>query len=224
MALWASIGNSLNGVFWTLYHILADSNGAYESIQREIDRVHPKHDSCLTWEQLDALVETRSAFKEACRMQSGSFHVRDLDQDFILEPKTSQKLKSQPPKFFLKKGTRIMGYGGVQHFDEAIFEKPFEFQWNRFAPLENGSMPEFKDRNGKTLSNPSLAFGGGSHACPGRRFIDYESTAYIAMLLARFDLRLVSNDYPGIAKESIGVGIFDPEIDVQIEIRQRVRG
>lgn len=222
LVLWASVGNSLAAMFWVLYYILKDQNGAFESLRREADRVMGDSKEPLTLEQLDQLVEAKSAFQEALRLQSGAFHVRDLLKDYVVAPKmtNAEETTGRPTKFLLKKGTRIMGYA-VNNWDEAIFEKPYEFHWKRFAPDENGVRPSFTDRNGKPLLTPSLPFGAGSHGCPGRKFIVYEGAAYIAMLVKSFDMRLVSTHYPGVEKESVGMGILVPDKDVTIQLRKR---
>eukprot|EP00541_Cyclophora_tenuis_P019104 CAMPEP_0116550760 /NCGR_PEP_ID=MMETSP0397-20121206/5599_1 /TAXON_ID=216820 /ORGANISM="Cyclophora tenuis, Strain ECT3854" /LENGTH=418 /DNA_ID=CAMNT_0004075613 /DNA_START=87 /DNA_END=1343 /DNA_ORIENTATION=+ len=230
MMLWGSIANSAPAVFWMLYYVLKDKNGAYESIKREVDRVlgpSPDFSVPLTLDKLDEMVEIKSAFHEACRMQFGAFTIRDLLSDYVLDGKIKEDTGGRPKKFLIEKGTRLMGYSGTQHFDEAIFEDPFEFKWKRFAPNEKGEAPRFKDRNGRPLLNASLAFGTGPHSCPGRKFIWYENTAYIALMVSLFDLRLTEEEKcsatPGIEKETMGLGIYYPERDVSIELRRRVR-
>lgn len=143
----------------------------------------------------------------------------------MLQPKMKEHAK--PQKFLVRKGTRIMGYIGLLHFDKEVFENPSEFQWKRFAPNAKGQAPEFHDRNGRPMLYPTLEFGSGAHSCPGRKLIRCESAAYVAMLLSRYDLRLtereMSASMPGIEKQSMGVGMNEPDRRVEIELRPRVR-
>eukprot|EP00541_Cyclophora_tenuis_P000680 CAMPEP_0116558888 /NCGR_PEP_ID=MMETSP0397-20121206/10075_1 /TAXON_ID=216820 /ORGANISM="Cyclophora tenuis, Strain ECT3854" /LENGTH=551 /DNA_ID=CAMNT_0004084565 /DNA_START=318 /DNA_END=1970 /DNA_ORIENTATION=- len=225
--LWASVGNSIPAIFWVLYYILV------KCIQEEVDRIFeslPQGQSIFDLQHLDDMVQLGSAFQEACRLQFGGFAVRDVTKDFVYEPKIrdnngTSKCKSST-KYLIRKGTRVMGYAGVLHYDEAVFPNATEFQFDRFAPETDGKKAQFYDRNGKALMTPVMAFGGGSHMCPGRKFIGYENKAYVALLLRRFELRLttkeVSVGIPGPKKINQGTGMNNPDREVYIEMRPRV--
>lgn len=229
MIVFGSNTNSAPSIFWLIYYLLKDK-AAYHAIQREVDQVlgpSPDFSNPMTLDKIEELVGLRSAFREACRLQFGAFISRDLADDYILQPRIKDKGTGKNQKFFLPKGTRLMGWSETQHLDESIYENAREFRWDRFVPNEDGEAPRFFDRNGRRMSNPALEFGTGSHSCPGRRFIKSESAAYVAILLSRYDLRLVEEEKfraaPGSEKESIGLGVNNPDRDVFFEIRPRMR-
>ena len=211
-----------------LYYILKDKRGAYREIQEEIDQVVgsvPSKDAAdLTTEHLDRLVCLGSVFQEVGRMQFGGFTVRDVTENFVYETNMKGQPEGKPSKFLIRKGSRIMAYAGVQHYDDVIFEEPEEFQWDRFAK-KDGTKPQFFDKNGRRVVSPTLQFGMGTNLCPGRRFIEYENKAYLAMLLSRFEVRLcseeLSKETPGPDKLSHGISMNSPDREVHIELRPR---
>jgi len=80
----------------------------------------------------------------------------------------------------------------------------------------------FTTKEGKVLKEPVMAFGGGSHKCPGRFFIAYEMKFFLAALFSRFELRLAKGEsVPPMAPAESGVGVILPARDVKMEIRRR---
>ena len=217
--LFATVGNSIPAVFWCVYHILADPK-VYQAKQTEVDSVvKEKQDesSAFSLEELDKMVLLKSAFQETLRLYMGSFTARDATQDFVFDPK-----KKGQSKYLIEKGTRVMGFMATLYHDPEVFENPKEYQYDRFAPNENGKPPVFT-KNGKRIAEPVRVFGGGVHLCPGRRFISYETRAFLAVLLTRFDMRLVDDKEgpPLIKYDMQGVGVSHPDRDPRLEIRAR---
>jgi cholesterol 7alpha-monooxygenase len=210
---WASVGNSTPAIFWTIFNVITCPE-AYQAVRQEVDSITSK---IFSLEDLDKMVAVNSAFLESLRIYGGAFTPRDLIDDYVFDT----KLPNQP-KFLLKKGTRIMGYMPILHYDSNLFPNPEEFVWDRFLPDPvTGERKTFK-LNGQVIE-PIRVFGGGKHLCPGRKFSMYENQAYVAHLFRNFDMRLCEGETrPPIDKTTQGVNINKPGREVYIEMRARV--
>ena len=229
--LFASVGNSIPAVFWCLYHILADPV-AYEAVRTEVEgvinsrKINSGNDdagpSSFSLEELDHMVLVKSCFQEALRLYHGAFTTREAREDFVFDPK-----KPRQPKYLIEKGTRVMAFAAVIHHDEEMFEDAERYRYDRFAPTVGADgtprEPTFGKKGGRRVAKPLVAFGGGAHLCPGRRFISCETQAFVAILISMFDMRLVIGDGspPSIDFASQGGGVSHPDRDIQMELRLR---
>ena len=122
--------------------------------------------------------------------------------------------------FQIEKGSRLVAFWDLLHSDPAIFENPEEFQYDRFVNMKDSV---YTYKSGKKLPHsPVMSFGGGSHLCPGRKFIAYEVRLFMAMLMLNFDIRLMSpSSYvrPKIDQAQQGLGIAKPDSDPKVQIR-----
>lgn len=214
---WATVANSSQAVFWTLYHILEDKNGAYDAILKEVQSVASKREPGRDWftlEELDELTLIQSAFSEALRMYQTLFVSRKVTQDFIINPKDSKR-----PKYMVEKGTLIFSFPSTMHYDPELFDDPETFQYDRFLD------PAAKTKKGTLRSSHLRPFGGGVHLCPGRKFISYEASAMLAMMLLQLDMRLSeeSSPTPGVVYSRQGVNVAYPDRDPIMEVRVRNR-
>ena len=222
--LFASVGNSIPAVFWCLLHILADAD-AYAAIRDEIDGVvksRKRNDddtlASFSLEELDQMVLVKSSFNEALRLYHGAFTTREATEDFVFDPK-----KPGGQRYLIEKGTRVMAFPAVIHHDEEVFDEAETFRYDRFAPVKgaDGKLQErtFIKKDGRRVAKPLVAFGGGNHLCPGRKFISYETQAFVAVLISMFDMRLVGSNFAAIDYASQGVGVSHPDRDIKIELR-----
>ena len=85
--------------------------------------------------------------------------------------------------------------------------------------LAHASWRTFSKKDGRKVAKPLVAFGGGNHLCPGRKFISYETQAFVAVLISMFDMRLVGDGDVEIDYASQGVGVSHPIRDVKVELR-----
>ena len=91
---------------------------------------------------MDQMPVLTSIFWETCRLAFQGFNPRHVKEDFVHNGR------------LLEKGTRIMGFTPMIHYDPNEFENPNEFQYDRFL----------------NTSKPGVyVFGGGAHMCPGRK-------------------------------------------------------
>jgi len=217
--LFGAVGNSIPGVFWCLAHILADRK-AYEAVQAEVEGILGSRERAVfTIEELDQMVLLESAFVEALRLYHGSFTTREVVQDFVFNPK-----KPGQPKYLIEKGTRVMAFMATMHHDEEVFRDAETFLFDRFAPSKGDDgrlQPRKFSKDERTVVEPVRPFGGGAHLCPGRKFIAYETRAFVGVLLTKFDMRLAGGAFPLIDYSSQGVGVSHPSTDVTVEIRLR---
>ena len=218
--LWASVGNSAPAVFWVLL-LLLEHEDAWKACMDQMETVIAKrgtnqdnssNNNVFTLDELDEMTYLESAFTEALRLYQGNITARRVVKDFVLETKSQN--------YWIEKGTKIMSWWGILHRDPYVFDKPDEFQFDRFV---GKSRKDFSFQDGKTLTHdPVIPFGGGEHLCPGRKFASYETRLYVAMLMQSFDIRLVPGESrPDIDPAMVGIGVCHPNRDVKVEIRRR---
>lgn len=216
----AAVGNSIPSVFWTISCILADDQ-ATVAVRKEVNELlasrngKSPEDSPFSLEELDKLVFLKSSFLEAVRMYSSAFSPRDVVEDTVYQSKAPGG-----KKYIFKKGTRVMSYFPIRHYDAEIFADPEVFKYDRFAPDPVTGKPPSFSKYGKTVLEPLKIFGGGEHMCPGRRFIGYEARHFLACLFAKFDMRLAAPEegLPLVDKAMEGVGVSQPNKDMYIEM------
>jgi cytochrome P450 len=215
--IFASVGNSASAIYWALLRLMQDPP-AWEACRAQVEvlvqKTNPGGNSAdiqFTLDDLDELTLLESVFWESLRLYQGNFTVRKITQDFELETKTQ--------KYLLEQGTKIMSFWGVLHSDPYVFPNPSQFQFDRFVGKQ-----EFKFWDGTNVNYfPVVAFGGGEHLCPGRKFISYEARLYLALLMLNFDMRLAEGEsIPGVDLTNQGVGVSHPEREVTVQIRTRM--
>jgi cytochrome P450 len=220
---WAAVGNSIPAIFWLFYYLMKNKE-AYDAVQAEVESVvqgrTSGNESCFSMDELDQMPVLNSAFTEALRLSHGAFSLRQVLEDVPLQVKAPS---GETSSYLLEKGSNVMMLMSIMHQDPTIFPNPLSFDYKRFMPDPvTGEQPSFK-RNGKVV-DPLRFFGGGSHMCPGRKFIVYEAKAFIASLLQQYDMKLSMdelNGTVGIDKTYQGLGVNKPERDVDVLIRKR---
>lgn len=212
--LLASVSNSVQSIFWVIFHLLEDVHG-YEACYQAVKKVAERREKgreYFTLEELDELSILQSAFNESLRRYQALFVTREAVQDFTLNPK-----ETNGPKYKVEKGTLIQVYPNTMHMDPDIFVHPEQFRYDRFLN------PKAETPSGSLLSSHLRPFGGGKHMCPGRKFISYEARAFLALLLLKYDMKLVPGETcPGIDFSRQGLAVCAADRDVQVEMRERI--
>jgi hypothetical protein len=210
--LFASVGTSAPAVFWTLCRLLQDEE-AWNACRAQVEEVVAKRNdqkrTRFSLDDLDQMTFLQSAFWETLRLYSGNFTARRVVEGFEVDTREG--------KYWIEKGSKLMSFWDVLHSDPDIFDNPDQFQYDRFVNPEQ----VFTYKSGKKLTHaPVMSFGGGSHLCPGRKFIGYEVPLFLAMLMLNFDMRLAEGESrPGIDLAMQGVGVSHPDRDPKVEIR-----
>jgi cholesterol 7alpha-monooxygenase len=115
----------------------------------------------------------------------------------------------------------LLNHRDILHSDPDIFENPQDFIYDRF--LNKDKPNDFSYASGAPLTHqPVMAFGGGQHLCPGRKFIAYENRLLLAMMMLNFDIVLAEKEtIPSINTDVQGIGVSQPKNDVIVEIKRR---
>jgi cytochrome P450 len=207
---WASLGNTIPGVFWSLFYILRDRK-ALSTIKEELDRHLPvvplnidSNDSDIedwTPEQIDSCVYLESAVNEALRLAAAIFMTRKCRRE-------DQLVLQDGRTVTIKIGETLAWFGGVSHFDANLFPEPTKFVFDRFLNKKADTVPGF------------MPFGGGKSICPGRFFAKSEIKTCVAMLLRYMEYKLEDTEtIPTPIKARVGFGIAPPSKDVPIMYR-----
>ncbi|KAE8168174.1 putative cytochrome P450 [Aspergillus tamarii] len=167
---WAVLGNLYKTAFWMVSYIVYDRR-LLEAIREETvpavsgDRVH-HHYLNKECPRLDSL------FAEVLRISVSMPLVRHITDDTVIGGST------------FRKGNNVMiSYRQLHLNKDAWGANADGFQADRFLK--------------KTSLKSSLSyrpFGGGSGLCPGRQYARETTFCFIAMLLSRYDLAIVTED------------------------------
>ncbi|MCP4502896.1 MAG: cytochrome P450 [Deltaproteobacteria bacterium] len=104
----------------------------------------------------------------------------------------------------VKKGDMILPFFWAAHRHPDFWERPLEFDPDRFAPEKNAQRDKWS----------YLPFSAGQRVCIGNTFSLYETTLLLVMMMRRFDFRLV----PGQKIEPNMIATVRPSAPVQVEI------
>ncbi|RHY34223.1 hypothetical protein DYB32_001872 [Aphanomyces invadans] len=189
--LWAANANSIPTAFWSLFYLL-DNPVAWSTVRDEV-REHLGKSIDWTGDQLGKCVFLASAVDEALRLSASSLMMRVATEDVNLnvEVLTSRcmarfdvhALSLKGSHVHLAKGSKVMIFPSLGHFDDAIFPQPRTF--DRFVQATSAQLEAF---------NP---FGMGVTMCPGRNFAKNQVKRHRlghSNLIDRFDRILPPTD------------------------------
>jgi cytochrome P450 len=217
--LCASSANSIPAVFWMIYNILS-RDGVWETIREEVVSISSQKknkSSPFTSQELDRMVGLHSTFSETLRLASSFRVLRDVTEDFEFDLKLDSSKGDN--KYFVQRGSIVVGFTPQLHKDEDVFPDADRFQWDRFLPNNSSGEPVNFFKHGQLVNDPMRAFGGGAHLCPGRKFIANEVKAVVATLVTNCDVRLLTNETIAPDMWRQGAGIPQPDKAVKIQIR-----
>lgn len=210
--MWASLGNTIPGVFWSLFYILRDKK-ALETIKEEMDThlsnvpldFDEKNSSTEVWkpEQLDACVYLESAINESLRLAGAPFMTRKCIRQAEVNLQDGRTITVKP-------GETLAWYGGASHYDQKMFPQADEFIFDRFLNKKADTVPGY------------MPFGAGKSICPGRFFAKYEIKTCVAVLLRYMEYKIEDlQTVPSQIRARIGVGIAPPTKDIPILYRYK---
>lgn len=197
--------NTISSAFWVLWHIISDA-AALEEYRDELYRLCKIEDSVVTINIIE--VKTfcpilLSTLQEVLRFHGIGISVRVVQQDHLLDD-----------KYLLKKGSTLMIPGSVQHSSKAVYgETVNEFNHKRFVRID-----------GKRLNPIGFrGFGGGTTLCPGRHFASTEIIAFVALMILRFNIKLVSGIWVRLTTDKAGMHATVPPLDSDVEVEFTLR-
>lgn len=120
-----------------------------------------------------------SCYHETLRLTSYNVNLRRMATDATFTD-------SNGNSFLLKEGVDVQIPSGIIHQLGTIWEKPTEFDPERF--LATGKSSQGSNASEKAKKGAYIPFGGGLHLCPGRVFAYTEILAIASTLLAGFEL------------------------------------
>ncbi|XP_070603956.1 cytochrome P450 7B1 [Erythrolamprus reginae] len=217
--LWASVGNTIPAIFWTIYYLLRHPE-AFAAVRDEIDHLlqstgQERRPGCsihLSREQLDNLVYLESAVNESLRFCSSSTNIRQIKESFILKFEDNHEVS-------LREGDLLAIFPPVLHMDPEIYEDPQAYKFDRF--VEHGKKKTTFFKQGKKLKYFLMPFGSGVSKCPGRYFAMNEIKLFVILALVYFDMNLMEDKQLGHSKERIGLGILLPDSDITFRYKLR---
>jgi cytochrome P450 len=176
---WAPQANTLPMTYWTLAHILNNSEWTAR-VRTEADKsglgangrylVDATDDACLPF--------TRACMNETLRMYIANMTLRKTEKDFSITMSTGKT-------YSVPKGDAFFLASYITHYDEKVFPEP-----GKFNPLR------WLDKNGlfNEKAFPAdyfIPFGKGRYSCSGRHLLTLELPTLVALFIREFDAQLI---------------------------------
>jgi cytochrome P450 len=122
----------------------------------------------------------RSIYFESLRVHMNSVNIREVlaTADLVTDKRTWK----------LEKGGLVTLAGTLLHEDEEFHPHPEQFQPKRFMDKEAGG-------GGENPAKSTKPFGGGTSYCPGRVFAEKQIMGFLAAMVMRYDMKIVTKDY-----------------------------
>lgn len=175
------------------------------------ERGLPKFDM----ERLQRQPYAQAVYAETLRLRTHGVILRQPSQDLQLN------------EWSIPKGSPVVTSSTTAHMNAAVWSAPqrgsrpaTEFYPERFfLPKSESAEPEFSMSG---TDGSWVPFGGGVHACPGRRFVKYETILTLAILVTVFDIEiLASRKDLEMSERRFGFGVLEPRGRVPFRIRAR---
>lgn len=112
----------------------------------------------------------------------------------------------------LKKGAVVDLPNSLLCAAEDIHPEPDKFVAQRFLDKRLGGL-------GENFSKTVKPFGGGVSFCPGRVFAEKQILAFIAALIANYDLRVVTSTWKTPRNSDVDEVLWSPPIEIEIKKR-----
>ncbi|KAF8852075.1 cytochrome P450 monooxygenase [Acephala macrosclerotiorum] len=176
-------------------------------LREELESVLKEDGGVLEKTSMTKLKKMDSFLKESQRMNPPISLTRQTTSDITLSD-----------GLFIPKGTHTAVSSLGINYDAATYPSPYEFQPFRFSNLRSQPGNENKYQF-VTTSAESIAFGHGTHACPGRFFASNEIKVIFAGLLMRYDIKLKEGmGRPANARGKTRIG---PDTRAKVLFRRR---
>ncbi|CAL8466371.1 g5907 [Coccomyxa elongata] len=189
--LWAALSNSIPAAFWsTAFLLLPQHRSHLALILKSLPSAPPpdappsqasEHLASLVQVALDRRGPLAAAVAEAVRLRSPGVDLRAAAADARL-PLCDGRLLA------VKKGQLLAVSPHESHLDERLFGP----RAHEFDPGRPGLAAVVGVAGVGGIAG--FAFGGGRYRCPGRFFAEAQIVLAVALLLSRYDVRLVSKD------------------------------
>ncbi|OTA31367.1 hypothetical protein BTJ68_08371 [Hortaea werneckii EXF-2000] len=225
--------NTVPATFWFLTYNFADAQ-LLADLRQEVDACTTPtgNTHILTATKLRTHCPLlNSALRETLRLAAPMNTTRYVRQDTLLRNPVTRET------YLLRKGSLAQIATTVIHQQREIYgaeTPPEEFCAERFLRTTRmGEDPAMgftgHDDGGGNVAGSFGTFGGGSSVCPGRHFAWMEMLAFVALLIAGFDIEDAGKGgggaiaVPPFRKEKmfIAQGLRKPAVDPKVVIRRR---
>ncbi|EMD31509.1 hypothetical protein CERSUDRAFT_119728 [Gelatoporia subvermispora B] len=215
--MWASQTNGLWAAYWVMAFMLFEPNGLAPLVA-EIDRArtswvsqHPEKTLDATTfhefmaDSTKAMPLLASAVQESLRISSSVMPIRR-----VVEP-------VELGGYSLQKDDVVIAVTRAVHLDDEIHPDAAAFRVDRYCEGKTFT------KDGRSVPNHSMPFGGGVSICEGRHFVIGELKTLVALILTYATVELA--DRSGVRPEfdwsRLGSGIMQPRGDIDVIVRKR---
>ncbi|KAF5917436.1 hypothetical protein HPG69_017327 [Diceros bicornis minor] len=215
-------GNMGPAAFWLLLFLLKNPE-ALAAVREELEHILLQAEqpisqmTTLPQKVLDSMPVLDSVLSESLRLTAAPFITREVVVDLALPMADGRE-------FNLRRGDRLLLFPFLSpQRDPEIYTDPEVFKYNRFLNADGTEKKDFY-KDGKRLKNYSMPWGAGHNQCLGRAYASNSIKQFVFLVLAHFDLELLSPEaeIPEFDLSRYGFGLMQPERDVPIRYRIRL--
>lgn len=199
-------GNSIPNAYCALLELLSIP-GLVSDVRAELESVgypslQPSEHITVIPSRVPLL---RSIYFESLRVHINAVNIREVIAPTALE--------ASGRTWQLEAGGVVTLAGTLLHVDAELHPQPEKFQPRRFMDRELGG-------GGKNAAKYTRPFGGGTSYCPGRVFAEKQIIGFLAALVMRYEMRIVSEEFEIPRDSDLDYVAACPPVFV--EIRKRV--
>lgn len=210
--VWASLSNTTNTMFWSLYHFMKQDESVRQQIFDEINQVLPKceHGKLpdMSYETLASMSKLDAFIDEVLRLHFSTFSGRMTMNDVKFAANDGNTYHMDKRQLTLLVNS---------HLDEEIFQDPLTFKYDRF---QDKTKVFSKDGKPIKLTSALIPFGGGMNLCPGRFIARSEIKLYVIALLVLFDFELPEDQIAeDLRNVNLQVGPPNNSISVKLKLK-----
>ncbi|KAK3053931.1 hypothetical protein LTR09_005211 [Extremus antarcticus] len=221
--VWQANANTGSLVFWILNHIYADRDlltKVREEIKPFVLAVQPKQEFAFPEpsrvEKMDVerlcrqcpLLE--SCYVESLRLDSASWSLREVKQDFVLKSEEKEARGWQ-----LRKGEYVHAAHDLHSTDAKCFGDPMVWKADRHIRNKYGEKQDTTDMG-------SLRpYGGGESICPGRDLAYKEVISFAAAAIALWNIEPAGGGEWKMPRHRRATGVYGSSDEVRVWIKRR---
>ncbi|KAF2719864.1 putative P450 monooxygenase [Polychaeton citri CBS 116435] len=225
--LWATNANSNSLVFWIICRIYSDQDllaMIREEIKPYATAVQPKQEFPVAEPprlenfDVEALCSKcpllKSCYIECLRLDTASWSLKIVKQDFVLQSRDKESIKSDTSGWLLRKGEYAHAAHDLHNTDPNYFPNPMTFKPDRHIKREG--------KQEATADMGSIRpYGGGSSMCKGRAFALKEVLMFVAAIVAVWDIDPVGGGKWEMPQHRKATGVYGTDDNIKVWVRRR---
>lgn len=221
--MWAANANSNALIFWLLNRIYADKEllrKLREETSPYVDVVQPKQELAVpempqfrTFD-VDGLCTKcpllKSCYVECLRLDTASWSLKVVHEDFVL-----QSREKDAQRWLLRKGDYAHAAHDLHSTDSAYFPDPMVWKADRHIKYSDD------DNRGTADLGSIRPYGGGSSMCKGRAFAFKEVMAFVAAIIALWDMEPKGGGEWKMPRHKKATGVYTTSDDIRVWLKRR---